>query len=81
VEARALCDELGLEMVRSRTVGTLARFVTMLRMLVEERIGMGSQPVRASVGMYGPSPDVCPEGCCPPPVRPASSKLPSSRPL
>ena len=39
VEAKALCDELGLEMVRSRTVGTHPRFVTMLRMLVEERIG------------------------------------------
>jgi protoporphyrin/coproporphyrin ferrochelatase len=70
VEARALCDELGLDMVRSRTVGTHARFVTMLRMLVEERIGADSPPGRASVGMYGPSHDVCPDGCCPPPARP-----------
>jgi ferrochelatase len=68
-EARALCDELGLEMVRSRTVGTHLRFVRMLRMLVEERVGGGTREARACVGMYGASHDVCPEGCCPAPVR------------
>jgi ferrochelatase len=69
VEARALCDELGLDMVRSRTVGTHASFVTMLRLVVEERIGTGAELVRAAVGRFGAVPDVCPEGCCPPPVR------------
>jgi protoporphyrin/coproporphyrin ferrochelatase len=68
-EARGLCAELGLEMVRSRTVGTHLRFVTMLRLLVEERIGAGTQTARACVGIYGPSHDVCPEGCCPAPAR------------
>ena len=72
VEAHDLCEVLGLEMVRSRTVGTHPRFVTMLRMLVEERIGAGSQTTRASAGMYGPSHDVCPESCCLPPARPPS---------
>jgi protoporphyrin/coproporphyrin ferrochelatase len=72
VEARTLCDALGIEMVRSRTVGTHARFVTMLRMLVEERIGTASRKTKASVGMFGPSHDDCPDGCCPPPVRPVA---------
>ncbi len=67
-EARALCAELGLEMVRSRTVGTHPRFVKMLRMLVQERMGTGSETTKACVGIYGASHDVCPEGCCPPPV-------------
>jgi ferrochelatase len=69
VEAQTLSEELGVEMVRSRTVGAHPRFVTMLRMLVEERIGTGSQTARASVGRYGASHDVCPEMCCLPPVR------------
>jgi ferrochelatase len=73
VEARTLCDELGLLMVRSRTVGTHPRFVTMLRMLVEERMGTPSPTARAFIGLYGRSHDVCADDCCPPPVRPAAS--------
>jgi protoporphyrin/coproporphyrin ferrochelatase len=69
VEAKALCDELGIEMVRSGAVGTHPRFVTMLRMLVQERIGVASGAERVSVGLYGPSHDECPENCCPPPAR------------
>jgi len=72
VEARVVCDEMRLVMVRSQTVGVHPRFVTMLRMLVEERIGMGQSPVRASAGIYGPSHDVCPDMCCLPPARPAA---------
>jgi ferrochelatase len=67
VEAKGLCDELGIELARSKTVGTHPRFVTMLRMLLEERIGETSQTVKASVGIFGPSHDVCPESCCLPP--------------
>ena len=74
VEARVLCDELGLQMFRSRTVGAHSRFVTMLRMLVEERIGAGPQQGRPAVGIHGPSHDVCPESCCLPPPRPASRR-------
>ena len=50
------------------------RFVTMLRMLVEERIGAGPPPERAAAGIFGPSHDVCPESCCLPPLRPASRR-------
>ena len=64
VEANALCDELGIEMVRSRTVGSHPRFVTMLRMLVEERIGVTAPTERVSVGLFGPGDDVCAETCC-----------------
>ncbi len=70
VEARAVCDELGLAMVRSQTVGVHPRFVTMFRMLVEERIGEGPlEALRACAGIYGPGHDVCPETCCLPPAR------------
>ena len=40
LEARLLCDELGLSMVRARTVGTHPRFVSLLRELITERIDM-----------------------------------------
>lgn len=73
VEARTLCDELDLEMLRSRTVGTHVRFVTMLRLLIEERMGTALQTARASTGLYGPCHDVCPDDCCPPPLRPAAN--------
>ncbi len=45
-EARLLCEELGLNMVRARTVGTHPRFISMLRELIAERIGsrIGSEP-------------------------------------
>jgi ferrochelatase len=70
VEARARSNDVALEMVRSRTVGTHPRFVTMLRMLVEERIGgEAKQTARASAGRFGPSHDVCSKTCCPAPAR------------
>lgn len=68
-EARHLSDELGLHMVRSGTVGVHPAFVAMLRELIQERIA--EIPVsRKAAGEYGPSHDVCPEPCCPPPARP-----------
>ena len=70
VEACALCGELGLELLRSRTVGAHPRFVKMLGMLVAERIGREPDTARACVGIYGPGPDFCPEDCCPAPRRP-----------
>ncbi len=70
VEAQALCTELGIAMVRSRTVGTHPRFVTMLRMLVEERTGASPQRARDAIGQFGPGHDACPEACCPAPSRP-----------
>jgi ferrochelatase len=68
VEAHDLCDVLGLEMMRSRTVGTHPRFVRMLCSLAAERLGLDT--ARPAVGRDGPSHDVCPETCCPAPTRP-----------
>ena len=64
VEAAGLCQELGITMVRSAVVGCHPRFVAMIRELLQERLE--ESPVRLAVGNLGPSPDVCPGGCCPP---------------
>ncbi len=72
-EARQLCDELSIEMVRANTVGTDSRFIRMIRLLVEER--MTDEPERLALGSDGPSHDVCPEDCCLyTPTRPAVSR-------
>jgi len=62
-EARALCGELGLNMVRAETVGAAPRFVAMIRELVLER--MGALAEHRALGDLGPSHDVCPPDCCP----------------
>jgi len=69
-QARAVCNELGLNMVRASTVGTHPLFVEMLRELVQERLSEPSQ--RRAIGRFGPGPDVCPPNCCPAPERPAA---------
>ncbi len=61
-EARDLCGELGLGLIRTPTVGTDARFVRMIRDLIVERIEEPSE--RAVLGSLGPSHDVCPVDCC-----------------
>ena len=71
-EARQVSEELGLEMVRSRTAGVHPRFVSMVGELIQERIGAIPEPVRRAVGRYGPSHDICPEPCCLLPARPTS---------
>src|SRR5260370_636166 len=71
-EARHACDRLGLPMVRSATVGTHPRFVAMLRALIQERLADSAE--RPAVGRFGPSHDVCPEGCCLPPGRPSAGR-------
>lgn len=63
VEARRLCTELGLSMVRAATVGTHPQFVAMLAELIEERLD--PRVVRRTLGRFGPSPDICPPECCP----------------
>jgi ferrochelatase len=65
VEARTVCDRFGLNLVRSALVGTHPRFVRMIRELIVERIE--PNPVRLALGDQGPSHDVCPANCCPPP--------------
>jgi ferrochelatase len=68
VEAQAIGQELGLNVVRAGTVGNHPRFVCMIRQLIVERIEGGA---REALGVLGPSHDVCPADCCPPPTRPA----------
>ena len=63
-EARQLCGELGLHMVRAETVGADPRFAAMIRELVLER--SGDAPPRA-LGQCDPSHDVCAPDCCPAP--------------
>jgi protoporphyrin/coproporphyrin ferrochelatase len=64
IEARRLCDELGLRMVRSAVVGCHPRFVRMIRELIVERFDAGAP--RLALGRLGPSPDRCAPDCCPP---------------
>ncbi len=61
-EAANACKEHGLPFARAATAGTSAPFVTMIRELVEERLGMSSQ--KKSLGDFGPWHDVCPQDCC-----------------
>lgn len=69
-EARELCAELGLEMVRAQTVGTHPRFIRMIRELICERTD-DTNP-RLSLGVLGPRPDSCALDCCPMPRRTAA---------
>ena len=69
-QARELCAELGLNMVRAETVGTHPKFIKMIRELICERIDNNQR--RLSMGLLGPRPDVCPADCCPMPMRPAA---------
>jgi ferrochelatase len=69
IEARHLCDSLGLPMARAKTVGVHPKFIGMIRELILERINPGSE--RSALGSLGPRPDVCAEDCCPGRQRPA----------
>jgi ferrochelatase len=71
VEAKHLCDELGIRMVRAATVGTHPLFVQMIRELVQERLN--DSPTRAAIGNFPARPDVCAEGCCLPAQRPSGT--------
>jgi ferrochelatase len=62
VEARAIADELGLDVVRAPTAGTHPAFVSMIRELIQERLDP-ARPKRA-LGRHGPGHDVCPTLCC-----------------
>lgn len=66
-EARAICDELGIEMNRAATPSADPRFIAMIRELVLER--RDGAP-RRSLGSRGPGHDVCASTCCPAPTRP-----------
>ena len=61
-EAREVCDEIGLNMVRAASVGTHPAFVRMIRNLIEERQTQNAE--RPAIGRFGPNHDVCPPNCC-----------------
>jgi len=72
IEARHLCDEIGLPMARAKTVGTHPKFVGMIRELILERTE-GAE--RRALGTLGPRQDVCAEDCCPAPQRPIRPQI------
>jgi len=62
VEAAAVARELGLTMVRAGAAGTHPAFVSMIRELVSDRLGLTNE--RRALGRFGPSHDVCGPNCC-----------------
>jgi ferrochelatase len=67
VEARRVCDEVGVAMIRASTVGTHPRFVRTIRELIVERLD--DDAPRLALGELGPSPDRCAATCCQGPPR------------
>ncbi len=61
IEARQLCEELGMNMVRAATVGGHPDFVRMIRELIAERV---SGAPRRALGQFPPGHDVCQPDCC-----------------
>ena len=61
-EAQSVCTELGIALARAATVGNHPRFVSMVRELIQERLGLVAD--RRAIGAFGPSHDVCPQDCC-----------------
>lgn len=61
-EAAQLCDKRHIKMARAASAGVHPKFVSMVRMLVEERIGKTAE--RPALGDLGPWHDVCPQDCC-----------------
>ena len=61
-EARQVSEEIGINLVRSATVGTHPEFVRMIRELILERLDP-ARPRRALGGLPA-SHDVCPADCC-----------------
>ena len=66
-EALGTADELRLPAARAATAGTHPAFVAAICDLLVERAAVerGEPVIRASIGPPGPSPEVCPAGCCP----------------
>ena len=66
IEAKLLCEELQLPMVRAGTVGTHPKFISMIRELIVERM---ESPDSSSVGLSGTTSDFCSADCCSAPKR------------
>jgi ferrochelatase len=73
-EAAHVCQELGIHLVRAGTAGGHPAFLSMIRELILERT---SDSERRALGILGAGPDVCAEGCCPTPRRPARPPAPA----
>jgi ferrochelatase len=67
-EAQTIAKELGITMIRAKTVGTHPRFIAAVRDLVLERLQPGRE--RRAIGNLPASPDECAADCCPTPRRP-----------
>jgi len=78
IEARQLCESLGLPMARAKTVGVHPKFVAMIRELILERMDPNGE--RRALGALGPRQDICAEDCCPAPQRPARPQPAVGRP-
>ncbi len=61
-EAAELCRQRGIRFARAGTAGTDTSFVSMIRNLVQERMGQTVQ--RSAVGDLPPWHDICPADCC-----------------
>jgi ferrochelatase len=60
-EAKEICDELGINMVRAKSVGTHPSFIAMIRELILERT-LGTE--KRAIGNMPANWDVCPQDCC-----------------
>ena len=60
-EAKNVCDEIGVNMARAKTVGDHPQFVSMIRELILERTA-GAE--KRAIGDMPPNWDVCPMDCC-----------------
>ncbi len=61
-EAKAVAEERGLNMVRAATVGVHPKFLSTIRELICERMGMCEA---RAIGRFGPNHDTCRADCCP----------------
>jgi len=61
-EARAVCQQLDINMARAQTVGTHPRYVAMIRELLFEK--MDPTLDRPAIGSFSASHNACPAGCC-----------------
>jgi ferrochelatase len=62
MEARELCEHIGLKMWRAATAGTHPAFIKMIRELILERIDQTREP--KVFGVRPPAPPRCEAGCC-----------------
>lgn len=61
-EASAVANEVGVNLIRARTVGTHPLFIEMIRQLILERTEPDREP--QFIGSRGALPNVCPADCC-----------------